>query len=198
MGSKEKKKQKANHETETLRYLLEAQLGGAAAAGLLVGLELLLLIVQVPQHVPRVLLTPIIHPRIPGVHVRPLKTQQLLHQRGQGQKLSPIQTIKLRSRQLCIVCVWGGGAGVRGGGADLLDDFLQLSENQLGSLLCRAAVIHDLQCRLRQRPMRNKKSGVKVSTQKSCSLLSTKEAAVVMHLCHYTYLISAATLKLAT
>lgn len=58
-------------------YLLEAQLSGAAA-GLLVGLDLLLLVMQVPQHISQVLLTSLFYPRVLGVNVCYFKTQQLL------------------------------------------------------------------------------------------------------------------------
>jgi len=71
-----------------LPHLLEAQLGGGAAAGLLVGLNLLLLVMQVPQHVSRVLLTPLIYPRVLRVNICSFKTQQLLHQRGSGRIMS--------------------------------------------------------------------------------------------------------------
>lgn len=71
-----------------LPHLLEAQLGGGAAAGLLVGLNLLLLVMQVPQHVSRVLLTPLVYPRVLRVNIRSFETQQLLHRGGRGGTVS--------------------------------------------------------------------------------------------------------------
>ena len=65
-------------------YFLEAQLRGAGAAGLLVGFHLLLLVMQVPQHVARVLLLALVYARVLGVGVCPLQAQQLLSRDGGG------------------------------------------------------------------------------------------------------------------
>lgn len=67
-----------SEETRNGRYLLKPQLGVGAATGLLVGLDLLLLIVDVPQHVRRVVLLSLLHAGILRVHVRSFETQQLL------------------------------------------------------------------------------------------------------------------------
>ena len=70
-------------------------MGGGAATSLLIGLNLLLLIMQVPQHISRVLFTPLIYGRVLRVNVCSFKTQQLLNgedttqdKKSQGQAVS--------------------------------------------------------------------------------------------------------------